>query len=94
MQIRFFATIREITGASEICWDEPTPTLKELLLALSARYGPAFRGWVLENDDLGKTVLVVINGHDSRHQGGIHTPLHLDDIVAIFPAIAGGREYS
>jgi sulfur-carrier protein len=91
MQIRFFATIREITGKSEIRWDEPTPTLKELLLALSARYGPAFRGWVLEKDDLGKTVLVVINGHDSRHQGGIHTPLHPDDVVAIFPAIAGGR---
>ena len=90
MQIRFFATIREITGVSEIRWDEPTATLGELLRVLSARYGPAFRRWVLENDDLGKTVLVVINGHDSRHQGGIGTPLHPDDTIAIFPAIAGG----
>jgi molybdopterin synthase sulfur carrier subunit len=91
MQIRFFATIRECTGASEIRWDEPTATLGELLLALSARYGSVFRRWVLENDDLGKTVLVVINGHDSRHQGGINATLHQDDTIAIFPAIAGGQ---
>jgi MoaD family protein len=91
MQVRFFATIRECTGVSEIRWDEPTATLRELLHALSARYGPAFRRWVLEKDDLGKMVLVVINGHDSRHQGGIDTRLHPDDTIAIFPAIAGGR---
>ena len=91
MQIRFFATIRECTGETEIRWDEPTATLGELLRALSARYGPAFRRWVLENDDLGKMVLVVINGHDSRHQGGINARLRPDDSVAIFPAIAGGR---
>ena len=90
VQIRFFATIREITGVGEIRWDEPTATLGELLRALSARYGPAFRRWVLEKDDLGKTVLVVINGHDSRHQGGIDASLHPDDTIAIFPAIAGG----
>ena len=92
MQIRFFATIREYTGASEIRWDEPTATLGELLHALSVRYGPAFRRWVLEGDDLGKTVLVVINGHDSRHQGGINAPLNRDDTIAIFPAIAGGQD--
>ena len=90
MQIRFFATIRECTGVSEIRWDAPAATLGELLHALSARYGPVFRRWVLEQDDLGKAVLVVINGHDSRHQGGIQAPLHPDDTVAIFPAIAGG----
>ncbi len=90
MQIRFFATIRECTGVSEIRWDEPTATLGELLRALSARYGPAFRRWVLEEDGLGSAVLVVINGHDSRHHGGIHAPLHPDDLIAIFPMIAGG----
>jgi len=91
MQIRFFATIRECTGVSEIRWDEPTATLGELLHALSARYGPAFRRWVLEQNDLGKTVLVVINGHDSRHEGGINASLRPDDTIAIFPAIAGGQ---
>jgi MoaD family protein len=91
MQVRFFATIRECTGVAETRWDEPTDTLGELLRALSTRYGPAFRRWVLDQDELGKTVLIVINGHDSRHQGGINARLRPDDTIAIFPAIAGGR---
>ncbi len=91
MQIRFFATIRQCTGVGEIRWDEPTPNLRELLKTLSARYGPEFRRWVLDQDDLGKTVLVVINGHDARHHGGIDAPLRPDDTIAIFPAIAGGE---
>ena len=91
MQIRFFATIRECTGESEIRWDDPTSTLGELLHKLSARYGPTFRRWVLEYDDLGRAILVVINGHDSRHQGGINASLHPDDTIAIFPMIAGGQ---
>jgi MoaD family protein len=90
MQVRFFASIRECTGVSEIRWEEPTSTLGELLRALSARYGPTFRRWVLEQDDLGKTVLVVLNGHDARHHGGIHAVLRPDDTIAIFPTIAGG----
>ena len=90
MHVLFFAAIRELTGAAEIRWDEPTATLGDLLRELSARYGPAFRRWVLDNDDLGKTVIVVVNGHDSRHEGGINTSLHSDDTIAIFPAIAGG----
>ena len=92
MQVRFFATIREITGTSEIRWDAPAGSLGELLQALSARYGPAFRRWVLEGDDLGAAILIVINGHDARHQGGIQARLRPDDTIAIFPAIAGGRD--
>ena len=92
MHIRFFATIRQCTGVGEIRWDEPTPRLRELLKALSDRYGPEFRRWVLDGDELGKIVLVVINGHDARHHGGIDAPLGVDDTIAIFPAIAGGKD--
>ncbi len=91
MHIRFFATIRECTGASEICWTESTPTVGALLTGLSDRYGPKFRRWVLDGNDLSKTVLVVVNGHDARHHGGIAAALQPDDTVAIFPAIAGGH---
>jgi molybdopterin synthase sulfur carrier subunit len=90
MQIRFFATIRECTGVSELHWDAPAATLGELLRALSTRYGPDFRRWVLEEGNLGSDVVVVINGHDSRHHGGVRAPLQPDDTIAIFPMIAGG----
>ncbi len=91
MQILFFATIRGCTGEKETRWNEPAATLGVLLRSLSGRYGPAFRRWVLDNGDLGKAILVVVNGTDSRHLGGINTPLHPDDTIAIFPMIAGGQ---
>ena len=43
MMIRFFASIRNVTGVKEIEWGEPAATLGELLYSLSERYGPDFR---------------------------------------------------
>jgi molybdopterin synthase sulfur carrier subunit len=91
MVIRFFASIRNITGVKEIEWDEPTPTLGELLRPLSERYGPEFRGWVFEGEDLGGSVMVVINGEDARHQGGVETRLAPTDTISILPIMAGGN---
>ena len=88
--IRFFASIRNITGAKEIEWGELTPSLGELLRLLSERYGPEFRSWVLEGEDLGSSVMVVINGEDARHQGGVETRLAPTDVVSILPIMAGG----
>ncbi len=90
MVIRFFASIRNITGVKEIEWDEPTPTLGELLRLLSDRYGPEFRRWVLDGEDLGGSVMVVINGDDARHQAGLATRLAPTDVVSILPIMAGG----
>jgi MoaD family protein len=90
VQILFFASIRGITGEKEIRWTTPAPILRDLLRELSGRYGPAFQCWVLEGEELGKSVLIQINGHDARHEGGLSAPLTPDDVIAIFPAIAGG----
>jgi molybdopterin synthase sulfur carrier subunit len=91
MVIRFFASIRNITGAKEIEWDEPTPTLGELLCLLSERYGPGFRGWVLDGEGLGGSVMVVINGEDARHRGGVEIRLAPTDVISILPIMAGGN---
>jgi len=90
MTILFFAKIREYTKASELRWDEPTDTLGELLRRLSARYGPDFQRWVLDGEKLGPAIIVTVNGRDVRHLDGVKSPLHPDDSIAIFPAIAGG----
>jgi MoaD family protein len=90
MVIRFFASIRNITGVKEIEWDEPTPTLGDLFRLLSDRYGPEFRRWVLDGEDLGGSVMVVVNGNDARHQAGLETRLSATDVVSIFPIMAGG----
>ena len=91
MVIRFFASIRNITGVKEIEWGEPAPTLGDLLRLLSDRYGPEFRRWVLDGEDLGGSVLVVVNGNDARHQAGLATRLAATDVVSILPIMAGGR---
>jgi molybdopterin synthase sulfur carrier subunit len=91
MVIRFFASIRNVTGEKEIEWDQPTPTLGELLRLLAERYGPQFRGWVLDGEDLGSSVMVVINGEDARHQAGLETRLAPTDVVSILPIMAGGN---
>ena len=90
MVIRFFATIRTATGVKEIEWGQPTPTLGELLRLLSDRYGPEFRRWALDGESLGGSVMVVINGDDARHKGGLETRLSATDVVSILPMIAGG----
>jgi len=90
MVIRLFASIRSITGVKEVEWGEPTPTLGDLLRLLSDRYGPAFRRWVLDGENLGGSVMVVINGDDARHRAGLETRLSATDVVSIFPIMAGG----
>ena len=91
MVIRFFASIRSITGVKELEWSEPTPSVGDLLRLLSDRYGPEFRRWVLEGESVGSSVLVVINGNDARHQGGLETRLAATDVVSILPIMAGGH---
>jgi molybdopterin synthase sulfur carrier subunit len=91
MVIRFFASIRNITGVKEIEWDGPAPTLGALLRLLSERYSPEFRGWVLNGEELGGSVMVVINGEDARHQGGVETRLAPADVISILPIMAGGN---
>jgi MoaD family protein len=91
MVIRFFASIRTITGAKEIEWGEPPATLGDLLRLLSDRYGPEFRRWVLDDHELGGSVMVVVNGNDARHQAGLATRLAATDVISILPIMAGGR---
>ena len=90
MVVRFFASIRNITGVKEIEWGELTLTLGDLLRLLSDRYGPEFRNWVLDGEGLGSSVMVVINGEDARHRGGIEIRLAPTDVISILPIMAGG----
>jgi len=91
MQIRFFASIRSVTGVREIEWEEPTLILGELLHRLAEGYGPEFRRWVLDGDDLGASVMIIINGEDARHRGGVETRLAPTDVISILPIMAGGN---
>ena len=90
MTIRYFADIRALTGRGEETWTKAVPDVRSLLQELAAQYGSAFGKRVFEGDQLNKTIIIFINGRDVAHLKGIDSPLNSDDVVAIFPMVAGG----
>jgi len=91
MIIRYFAMLRDAARRSEQVWDSPVSSVGELLIAVCESYGPEFRKWVVDdNGNLGGLSIILVNGTDYRHLGGLDTPLKMDDVIAIFPPVAGG----
>ncbi len=91
MIIRYFATLRDIAHRSEQVWDQPSATVHDLLCALCDIYGPEFRRWIVdEHGRFGGLAIVLVNGVDCRSLNGMDTPLKPEDIIAVFPPVAGG----
>lgn len=89
MKIRYFATLRDVTGKRAEDWTEPEATVGDLLRALVAQYGHDFERWVLDHGEL-KLAIVLVNGRDVRQLKRLDTPLGPDDTVVIFPPVGGG----
>lgn len=54
------------------------------------RYGAAFRRAVLDDDRLGATVMVLVNGRNASLSGGAATPLRDTDEITILLPVGGG----
>lgn len=90
MIVRYFADVRALSGCSEENWTLAAPDLRTLLRGLAAAHGAAFTQRIFDGDRLSATLLVFINGRDIAHLRGLDSPLQADDVVAIFPMVAGG----
>ncbi|GAP20709.1 MoaD/ThiS family protein [Leptolinea tardivitalis] len=91
MQIKYFATLRDITRVSEEHISVPEQTLEELIQFLCARYGRSFAKWVsCEDGGFGSLSIFLINGTDYRSLDGLQTRLKDSDVISLFPPIAGG----
>jgi molybdopterin synthase sulfur carrier subunit len=91
MIIRYFAMLRDVTRQKEQTWNTPVDTVGELLRALCAFYGPEFQRWILDKSgNPGGLAIVLVNGTDYRELGSLNAPLKMDDIISIFPPVAGG----
>jgi sulfur-carrier protein len=90
MTIRYFADIRELTGCKEETWTRATSNIRSLLEELAAEHGSAFGKRVFEGNQLNSTIIIFINGRDVVYLQGIDSSLKSDDVVAIFPMVAGG----
>jgi molybdopterin synthase sulfur carrier subunit len=90
MLVKYFADIRQLSGREQQRLDRAAPTIRRLLEELSDQHGAAFRRRVFEGEGLSSTLIVFVNGQNVEHLRGIETPLGPEDVVAIFPMIAGG----
>lgn len=82
-RIKFFATLREITGTRETNV-EGVRNVKELLELLYNKYGERFRREIEGRN------MILVNGRNILDLEGYSTPLKEDDEVAIFPPVGGG----
>jgi len=91
MKLKFFATYRDITRKKEE--DVPSPAdIWTLLLSLGERYGREFREKLISPDgmEIGEDVIILVNGRNICHLDGKNTPLTENDVISIFPVVAGG----
>lgn len=88
--MKFFATVREVTGVKNIEMD--ADTIGQLLDSLQETFGERFTQTVI-NPDTGKLkqfFSCMINGKRIELLDGYDTKLVDDDAVALFPPVGGG----
>ncbi len=88
--VKYFADIRTLTGREEEQWAAPAPTLRALLAAVGTAYGSALSRRLFDGGELHGAINVLVNGRNVAHLAGLDTRLGQDDVVAIFPMVAGG----
>ena len=89
--IRAFATFREVIGARETALSlAPGETLGGLLEDLCETY-PGLRQHLF--DAAGRTkphIIILKNGRNIASLQQLETPIDEDDVIALFPPVAGG----
>lgn len=88
--MKFFATVREITGTAKIETD--ANDIKGLLRLLREKYGREFEETVIDIDtqELKQFFSCMVNGKRIELLDGYETRLSDGDAVALFPPVGGG----
>lgn len=90
--VKFFTTLREITGKKEEQIEfSKAATVESLLKSLSQKYGKEFDDYVY--DELGSVhghLSILVNGQSITGLRGFSTRLNEDDTIAILPPVGGG----
>ena len=90
MHVLYYSALRTITGLSDEAWQGPESTVGALCASLGKKYGSAFSGWLLAGESSAPAAIILVNGRDARALGGLAAPLSPDDVIALFPPLAGG----
>jgi MoaD family protein len=94
IQIKGFFSIKEAMGSQgEYELEVDHTTIRELLIELSERYGKRFKDEVFDplTNDVKSENQILVNGRHYRYlTNGLNAELKDGDLLAIFPAVAGG----
>jgi sulfur-carrier protein len=82
--VKLYANLRKLAGTKEL--SITGATVGAVVNDLS-KQNPALGEVILENGKLRQHIVVTLNGHNTID---LETPVTEQDIVAIFPPIAGG----
>jgi molybdopterin synthase sulfur carrier subunit len=88
IKVSFHATIREAAGVPGT--DVEADDVSSLLLALRDKFGERLYKLIAKDGKLRDDVVVLVNGQNIGHSGGIEAKMTPDDEVAIFPPVSGG----
>ena len=90
MEIKIYATLRDVVGAARLqLGSDSEITVDSLLQELCVRY-PAVRPKLLRHGELHPATHILINGRDMRFLNGLETVVSPEDEVRIFPPVGGG----
>lgn len=95
ISVRFFTSLREITGEKEETLefsDDEKVTVEGALQMLSHKYGERFIDYVYDaqTSEVKGFLQFLINGQSASTMKGLHTPLKDGDVLAILPPVGGG----
>ena len=95
VSVRFFTSLREITGKREeilVLPNNVEVTVDRVLEILSDRYGKEFVEYVYdpETHEVKRFLQFLINGKSASTNNGLKTALRDGDVLAILPPVGGG----
>ena len=91
MQVRLYATLRQIIGTKIVEIPVNTEkTIGDILRSLVRQYPDLDESIWYPDGSLAGHVAVILNGRDIRHLEGVDTPITDDGILDVFPPVGGG----
>lgn len=81
-KVKFFATLREITGKREEIIEGDN--VGDVLKVLYEEYGEEFE------KELKERSMILVNGKNIEHLEGLKTRVSEEDTISIFPPAGGG----
>ncbi len=92
IEVKFFTSLREITGKKVDEVQSPSAiTVEELLTRISEKYGKEFKEYLYnKKGKVQRHLVILVNGKSINVLQGSETELKEGDTVAILPPVGGG----